>query len=210
VKPSKKLDFRQANRLARSRLVTKNPVKRTLLFIVAVLASATVSAHAANLVTNPGFETGTFSGWMFDPTFMAIDMSIPHSGTYDALLASGGADLQLQQTITTVPGQLYNVSFWLDNAGGTPNDFSASFAGVTFFSTTNASAFPYTLETGTVTATGTSSLLSFSMRQDPAFWNLDDVSVIAVPEPSTWAILATGSIALLLFRRRNKAILPQR
>ena len=58
MKPSKKLDFRQANRLARSRLVTKNPVKRTLLFIVAVLASATVSAHAANLVTNPGFETG--------------------------------------------------------------------------------------------------------------------------------------------------------
>ena len=184
-------------------------MKRTLLFILAVLASAAVSARA-NLVANPGFETGTFSGWMFDPTFMAIDMSIPHSGTFDALLASGGADLQLQQTITTVPGQLYNVSFWLDNAGGTPNDFSASFAGVTFFSTTNASAFPYTLETGTVTATGTSSLLSFSMRQDPAFWNLDDVSVIAVPEPSTWAILATGSIALLLFRRRNKAILPQR
>src|ERR1022692_2530279 len=99
-----------ANRLARSRLVTKNPVKRTLLFIVSVLASATVSAHAANLVTNPGFETGDFSGWTFDPTFMVVEMSNPHSGRFDALLATGGMDLQLQQTIATTPGQSYDVS----------------------------------------------------------------------------------------------------
>jgi hypothetical protein len=92
------------------------------------------------------------------------------------------------------------IGFWLYSPGGTPNDFSASFAGVTFYTVTNAGAFPYTQFMGNITATGTSSLLDFAARQDPSYWNLDDIDVHAVPEPGNsrpdclgWAWIGGGS-----------------
>jgi hypothetical protein len=116
-----------------------------------------------------------------------------------------GSDTDLTQSIATSPGQLYNVSFWLESPGGTPNDFSASFAGVTFYTVTNAGAFPYTQFSMDITATSTSSLLDFAARQDPSYWHLDDVDAHAVPEPGTLGLIALGAFGLMGALRKRLA-----
>src|ERR1700674_2003667 len=142
-------------------------MNRKTPLLIAVLASMAVSAHAQNLVTNPGFETGDFTGWTY------IDCQVigpPHSGSYAAqfgqVVHCGGNTCggSLDQTITTVAGQLYHVDFWLNNYNGNAffSGFSASFAGVTILSLHNSPTFPYTHFSGNVTATSTSSLLHFN------------------------------------------------
>jgi PEP-CTERM motif len=179
--------------------------RKTLLFIIAVVASAAVSAHA-NLVLNPGFETGDFTSWTNNSGGNFVNAANAHSGTFAAWMGAVGSDGSFQQSIATTPGQLYNVSFWLESPGGTPNDFSASFAGVTFYTITNAGAFPYTQEIGNIMATGSSSLLLFSARQDPSFWHVDDVDVHAVPEPGTLGLIALGALGLVGAVRKRLSV----
>jgi hypothetical protein len=180
--------------------------RKALLFIVAVLASAALTARA-NLVTNPGFETGDFTGWTNNSGGNFVNAANSHTGTYAAWMGAVGSDGSFQQSIATTPGQLYNVSFWLQSPGGTPNDFSASFAGVTFYTITNAGAFPYTQEVGNITATSASSLLLFSARQDPSYWNVDDVDVHAVvPEPGTLGLVALGALGLVGAVRKRLSV----
>ena len=187
---------------------TTNLMNKKILLIIAVLASAALSAHAQNLVTNPGFESGAFdNGWINKSGGNFVGTGNAFDGTYSAYMGAVGSDGSFQQSIATSPGQMYNVSFYLYSPGGTPNDFTASFGGVTVYTITNAGAFPYTLETGNVTATGVSSLLLFSARQDPAFWQVDDVSVTAVvPEPGTLGLIALGALGLVGAVRKRRSV----
>src|ERR1022692_381428 len=119
--------------------------RKTLLFI-AMLASIALRAHA-NLVVNPGFETGNFTGWttIGSTAFMSVSTSNPHSGQFAADLGPQNTDSGLEQLITTIPGHSYVVSFWLKlDTAGTPNDFSASFAGVNIMSLVNSPGVGYT------------------------------------------------------------------
>jgi hypothetical protein len=179
--------------------------RKTLLLIVAVLATAALSAHA-NLVLNPGFETGDFTSWTNNSGGNFVNAANAHTGTYSAWMGQVGSDGSFQQSIATTPGQLYSVSFWLESPGGTPNDFSASFAGVTFYTVTNAGAFPYTQEIGNIMATGASSLLLFSARQDPVYWHVDDVDVHAVPEPGIVGLIALGALGLVGAVRKRRLV----
>jgi Kelch motif len=161
-------------------------MNRKTPLLIAVLASAALSAHAQNLVVNPGFETGNFTGWLQSNCQVT---TFHHSGMFGAELGitcgftcSGG----LNQTITTVAGHSYHVDFWLANfnVGSVHNSIVVSFAGVTILSLVDSPNFLYTEFQADVTATSTSSLLQFSAshsRPPPPFlpgrWNLDDVSV---------------------------------
>lgn len=185
-------------------------MSRRILFIVAVLASAVVSNHAQNFVANPGFETGDFTGWTLggDTSYCFVSTIMPHGGTYSAFLGPVSSDGFLDQTISTVVGISYHVDFWLANAGFAPNDFSASFAGVTFYSVVNAPNFGYTDISGNITAASSSSDLHFEFFNPPACWFLDDISVNVVPEPPPWAMMAMGSVVLIGVQRlvrRKKA-----
>jgi hypothetical protein len=171
-------------------------MNKKILLIIAVFASVALTARA-NLVTNPGFETGDFTGWTNNSGGNFVNTGNAYDGTYSAWMGAVGSDGTFQQSITTSVGQLYSVSFYLLNQGGTPNDFTASFAGVTIYTITNGPTMPWTLETGMVTATSTSSLLLFSARQDPAYWQVDDVDVHAVPEPGTLGLIALGALGLV-------------
>ena len=141
-----------------------------------------------NALVNGGFETGNFSGWTQsgNPGFtsvvnVAANPSHVRSGTFAAFLGPIGSDGFLSQTLQTIPGKAYIVSFSLFTDPGTPNDFNASWGGTPFFSSTNIPASGYQTFTFTEVAQSTSTVLQLGFRHDPAFFGLDDVSVIADP-----------------------------
>ena len=55
-------------------------------------------------------------------------------------------------------------------------------------------------------ADGTSNTINFSERNGPLYIGLDDVSVTAVPEPATWAMMILGfaGIGFIAYRRKSK------
>jgi hypothetical protein len=77
--------------------------------------SLTVTGGAATVVTNGGFETGTFSGWTIGGAQApAIVTSPVHSGSFAAQLGSASpvnGDSTLSQTIA-VPSTATTLSFW--------------------------------------------------------------------------------------------------
>ena len=191
-------------------------------FVAALAVSAFAAAvHAApsecdavvgNLVVNCGFETGTFAGWTQSGNtgFTGVSTGAAHSGTFGAFFGPVGSLGFISQNLVTVPGTSYDLSFWLRSPGGTPNEFEALFNGAVLVDIVNAGAFPYTQFTFSgLTATGASTELRFGFRQDPDFWNFDDVVVVSsiisqVPEPASLALIALGLVGLSAWRRRNR------
>jgi hypothetical protein len=172
----------------------------------------------ANLISNPGFETGDFTGWTLggagsvnagvqcgNPSFPA------HSGNCAADLGTGPATLS--QTLTTVPGGSYSLDFWLEltQPGGANDSFSVSWGGSTIFSLSSGQTtpFPYTHEIfSSLTATASSTTLIFSgAGQASHVYLVDDVNAVSnasTPEPSTAAALAIGLgmlVSVLRLRR---------
>jgi hypothetical protein len=189
-------------------------------------ASSICDSIAVNSVTNCGFETGDFTGWQLMgndvPTELGfqygvegtdpIDGISPNSGDYQAFFADLTSNpTTLSQTITTIPGELYTVSWYLaqDTTPTVPysNAFSASFAGDTLADLTGISAQGYTLYTDQVAATSASTTLSFTFGNDLGEFLLDDVSVVA-PEPSAWTLmlLVAGGCVFLLKRKVNQGV----
>jgi hypothetical protein len=85
--------------------------------LVKLSAVFTSSAHA--LVTNGGFEAGLL-GW----TSSGFDNSTnSNSGSLSASSGNGVPGI-LSQTLATANGQDYQLSFFLDTLGITPNQFS--------------------------------------------------------------------------------------
>lgn len=191
-------------------MVRSGVAKAVLVGLVAAGLFVSTPAQAASIVINGGFETGNFTGWIqggnsgFDGVTTAA--AFVHSGSFGAFLGAVGSDSQLSQNLPTAPGTTYDLTFWLMSQGGTANDFSVLWNGVTEFSQVNAGAFAYTQITiSGLLATGSSTPLVFSARQDPAFWGLDDVSVqaAAVPEPTSILLLGGGLLlAGRLIRRK--------
>ena len=149
-------------------------------------------------MANGAFEAGNLTGWTMggnDGLFLGgpqiFITNTAQSGQFAADLGSVGSDGTLSQNILTTAGQNYTVQFWLANASGGPNDFTAKWNGQTLLALTNAAAQGYTEYTYNVVATAGISNLEFDARQDPSDWRLDSISVTAVgsqpsaPPPST-------------------------
>jgi hypothetical protein len=181
------------------------------LLITLAVAAAFSFAHPAkaNLITNPGFETGDFTGWTKVGLADVIGTNsgiAPHSGNFQARLFTG----TLTQSVATTPGASYTINFFLALASNqSHNSFSVSWGGVPILSLTSQSPFGYTEYSFTETASTASTALVFSYNVVIPFsvWFLDDVSVdptgVGVPDGgSTLSLLSFASIGLVALRRK--------
>jgi hypothetical protein len=181
-------------------------------------SSSICDAIAGNLVANCGFESGDFTGWTQSPAAFGSDFfvsngSLINSGNFGAGFGATNPTFEdtISQTIPTIAGDAYKVSFFLENEGGPENKFTAMFGGTTLLSETNSDSFGYTEFTDAVVATGSSTTLSFAAFQAPSFFGLDDVSVLpvtpvtAVPEPASLVLIGAALFTLAVTRRRGAA-----
>jgi hypothetical protein len=184
----------------------------TNLLCMAMLA---VAAQATT-VFNGGFETGDLTGWtltngsVYDAVCQAgtpigAATCIVNSGDYAMSLGHAGGVTALSQSLTTTPGAIYTLDFYLANDNPTDvgvDTFEVMWDGSSVYSLSSPQpSFPYTLVSLNVTATSNSTTLAFLAQQDPSQWFLDDVSVQAIPEATTMLMVAFGLVTAGLARR---------
>ena len=188
--------------------------------ILACLAGVPMSA--GNIVADPGFEVGgscfaaagctpLHPAWIFNnggggSTNYGVIGVDPHSGMLSAFFASNTPDI-IEQTLTTTPGQLYAVSFWLDTSLNHSNaDFQVFWNASKIYDdpsgTDAAHQFPYTQFTFSLPATGSTTVLEFSGVNVSSSDSFDDVSVTSngsgVPEPGSWVLTCVGVLAIAI------------
>jgi len=190
------------------------------------LASIPLHASGSNLVQNPGFEDGTFANWTNSTDWSIYSTGIdgpdysdpgPNSGTYAAQSSCIGATCIsgptsiLSQDLTTVPGQEYLFSFYYTSNtqvfedASTPNELLALWGGTQVDDIVNQPGDGVWQSFSViVTATSTTTEIQFNGRDDPAFVFIDDVSVEAIPEPSTLALTGLGALAAALYLWRAR------
>lgn len=190
-------------------------LKQTTLALCGVLF-ATLPA-SANIVANGGFETEDFSGWtqINDTSFTEVTCAdfggaSPPEGLCQAFfgpLDPGGGGII--QTLATVAGASYNLSFQLGNLGGPPNTFGVFWDGAFLDPIfVDLAPFPYDQGSATLVASSSATELGFIFFHQPSYWLLDAVSVtaavVAVPAPGAMLPLAAGLALLggLAARRR--------
>jgi len=167
----------------------------------------TAVGSPTNLVINGGFETGDLTGWSFSGPPYSVVASGGESGAYEFDFGAYPSQPDIiSQNIATTIGQQYSFSFYFDVAGN-PNLFSASANGQVFYTNSNISNRPWTYESFDFTATSTNTLISFAGANTPDHIGLDNVSVVAAPEPSTYVLFGMGALALILAYRWK--VIPQ-
>ena len=170
-------------------------------------------------------DTTSITGWTVSSGSVDYIGSYwqPQDGQRSIDLA-GNSPGTLQQLLTTTAGQVYNLSFWgarnPDNGLNPRNalvDYGTGPLLVMYLNPVSTlQDMQWQLFTYSFTASGPSTLLSFAA--DPASslgttgldaygFALDNVSVAAVPEPATWAMMLLGfGIAGVSLRRRKRKL----
>jgi hypothetical protein len=172
-----------------------------------------------SLVQNGGFETGDCSLWTFNGdysdssgdfedgvvganTFPDDDgTNWVHSGAYGAAFGEEGMLAYLSQKLTTLPGQNYLLSFWMNNIGGAiPNQFlvnwnTNSTSTNTIFNQVNVPEIDnWTNMMFIVTATATNTVLQFGLENDNYYFGLDDIALQPIPTPTFRTVAKTNNV----------------
>ena len=163
-----------------------------------------------SIVQNGGFEAGTFTNWTLvgntvngGATYNSVEPessypTVVHSGNYGTFLGDL-TPATLAQTLVTVPGQTYLLSFWLSNpSAGAGEQFqvnwitNATTAGQIYY-VTNPPVLAWTNFTYVLAATGTNTVLQFGAQNVPNYFGLDDVSVTPIPNPAISQLARSGN-----------------
>lgn len=182
---------------------------------------------SAELVVNGGFETHDLTGWTTagDTTHIFVcgtgaaylcnqlggfqQSGAPHSG--DNALAFGPDPTgSIQQTLSTIPGFSYNLSFWVENcvdyADCLPNSLTVSWGGTNIYSQSNLNSFGWTEFTlNNLQASSSNTVLQFSGNNVGSFFLIDDIGVVEAPEPAGILLMGGGLAGAASFVRRKLA-----
>jgi hypothetical protein len=176
-----------------------------------------VGTAALAQVNNGSFETGDFTGWTVsgDTAFVGVcnvtncsGGFAPEDGNFAAYFGPVGDTATISQNIATTPGDSYALSFYLANpVGGIPNYFNVTFGSSSFSFSNFGVAFGWQQFTLTTMATSNETPLSFTFRNDPSYWFLDNVSVSqsggTIPEPGTIVLFGSGILGIAGIARRK-------
>ncbi len=206
--------------------ISRNALTGTLAGATMALLAAIAPAEAAsiNLVVNGGFETGNLEGWTFQGyeggrfysgtgTTVADTPIAPHSGQDAAQIDVQNIMGQtLSQTLATIPGQTYTLTFWhLYQIADIKHEVGYFDVGwnnedVHFESYLPSSPLGWTEFTFDVLGTGSDTLSFYYLEGPPNDQGLDDVSVVAgsLPEPGSLALLGLGLAGVIGLRRRRR------
>lgn len=207
---------------------------RAALFASA-LCFAPASLSAAESLTNGGFEAPVVGGpccitspptaipgWTATPdvnvvagTFSSSAGNLAKEGNQYLDLVGQAGGGSISQTFATVVGQVYNLNFWYSHnlfsgLGSASARLSAGSLSdsITHTGGTNAN-LAWQQYSNEFTAASTSTTLTFvnTIGGQNEGVLLDAVSVMAVPEPATWAMLILGfGLVGGALRRRSQTI----
>lgn len=185
------------------------------------IAIATILATQAQAVTNPDFGNPQSSGYPSDWTVqtavgeeglvysvVGIDASTlfdcsPHATCLAASTFVLPNVSRVSQDIPTVAGATYSIEFDIASIStNTDSSVTVTFGGVQAVSTSNTSFPSWKHLSGTALATSDLTTLMFNVQTPPGWYYLSNVSVTAVPEPASYALLAGGMAALAMLRRK--------
>jgi hypothetical protein len=194
-------------------------MKVITLFLTMLLSFfLTVSGNTAQLVTNGDFQTGDFTGWNVDQTYIpnsclvvvdiygGDDLTATWSGW--GVNGRDGIYDSISQRLATAQGHNYVLKFDLTHIVD-PGNFRVTWEGNEILSLINPPAFDqnYTFHLDANSPSG--SLLTFSGFETEGLWLLDCVSVNGkegppvAPIPGSLLLLGSGLIAVVGFRKRS-------
>jgi len=164
--------------------------------------------------TNYYLINSVVNGWTFSGTTPLLAAQTTPAGdlTGDGALLLNEPSGVATNIVGLVVGQQYDISLLLsgDNRPGQSYVFNISI-GTNFWSTPGVDGTPGsnpgTLEHYLFTATAASeTLMLYQSSQTQASPMVDNISIAAVPEPSTWAMMILGfaGVGFMAYRRQNK------